>query len=105
MAFTIEYSSIEDDAPDGGLGEKLVKLDSPRVYGYSKEEREAVRSGKAGKGTHFKLYDDDGLCYYTGKYFGDPDSEEAFEPLDWASRDVGCTYIKYRQKDGTYEVL
>lgn len=105
MAFIITHSSIEDDAADGGLGEKLIQLAEPRVYGSSKEEREAVKAGKAGKGTHFKLYDDDGNCYYTGKYFGDPDSEEAFEPLNWAAYDSGCTYIKYRQKDGSYEVL
>jgi hypothetical protein len=104
MSFIIEYSSIEADAEDGGMGDKLVKLAEPRIYGYTKEERDAVKAGKAGKGTHFKLYDDDGNCYYTGKYFGDADSEEAFEPLEWGYG-AGCTHIKYRQQDGTYEVL
>ena len=101
MAFTITHSSIEGD----NMGEKLEKLESARVYGTSEEERESVRAGKAGKGTHFKLYDDDGILYYTGKFYGDADSEDAFQPLDWATHNAGCTDIKYRQVDGTYESL
>lgn len=102
MAFSITHSSIE--GPDG-IGEKLVKLPEPRVFGVSVGEREAVKAGEAGERTHFKLYDDDDNCYYTGYFYGDADSEDAFIPLDWAARDAGCTYIKYRQADGTYQVL
>lgn len=102
MAFTITHSSIE--GPDG-IGEKLVKLPEARVFGINKEERDSVRLGLAGERTHFKLYDDDDNCYYTGYYYGDPDDYDAFAPLDWASNDAGCTYIKYRQENGTYEVL
>lgn len=101
MAFTITHSSLEGD----NCGEKLEKLPEPRVYGTSQEERDAVKAGKAGKGTHFKLYDDDGILYYTGKFYGDADSEDAFQPLDWATYDSGCTYIKYRQPNGKYETL
>jgi hypothetical protein len=99
MPFIITHSSIEGD----GTGEKLEKLAEPQTrYCETDEERERLAKGE---GTHFKLYDDDDNCYFTGKYLGDPDSEEAFEPLDWASRYAGCTYIKYRQADGTYEIL
>lgn len=99
MAFIITHSSIEGD----GTGEKLEKLEAPitRVC-ENDSEREALLKGE---GTHFKLYDDDGILYYTGKFLGDADSEEAFEPLDWAGSYAGCTYIKYRQADGTYAVL
>ena len=91
MGFTITHSSIE--GPDD-MGEKLVKLETPRVYGTNQQERDNIRAGKAGKGTHFKLYDDDDNCYFTGYFYGDADSEDAFAPLDWATNDAGCTYIK-----------
>lgn len=105
MAFIITHSSIEEG--NEKFGEKLEKLAEPRIYSSEKaggtdEERKALLGGK---GTHFKLYDDDEQCYYTGKFLGDPDSEEAFEPLDWATYYAGCTDIKYRQKSGEYESL
>lgn len=105
MAFSITHSSLEDGNED--YAEKLEKLSEPRIYssvkpGGTEEERVALLSGE---GTHFKMYDDDGNCYYTGCYLGDPDSEEAFEPLDWATWNAGCTDIKYRQKSGKYESL
>ncbi|HEX9135391.1 MAG TPA: hypothetical protein VF905_00415 [Nitrospirota bacterium] len=102
MGFTITHSSIEGD---DAMGEKLEKLPEPRVFGTSPEERESIKADKAGKGTHFKLYDDDDNCYYTGYFFGDADSEDAFQPLEWATYDAGCTYIKYRQPNGKYETL
>ena len=55
----------------------------------------------------FKLYDDDGELYYSGLFYGDPSTEAAFAPLDWAMADSGCTSIKYKQKgkNGKWEVL
>lgn len=103
MGFTITHSSIEDNNPR--FGEKLEKLETPRVYGTSQQERDSIKAGTAGKGTHFKLYSDDDECYFTGYFFGDADSEDAFQPLDWATNDAGCTYIKYRQPNGSYETL
>lgn len=103
MGFTITHSSIEEG--NENFGEKLEKLPKARIYGTSPEERDRIKAGKGGQRTHFKLYDDDGNCYFTGYYYGDPDSEEAFQPLDWATYDAGCTYIKYRQPNGTYEIL
>ena len=39
----------------------------------------------------FKMYDDDGVLYYSGKLFGEYDG---FEPLDDFGRSVGCTEIR-----------
>lgn len=51
----------------------------------------------------FKLYDDDGELYYEG-IATNQDSESAFEPLDWAMANDGCTEIKYLNK-GKWETL
>lgn len=42
----------------------------------------------------FRLYDDDGVLYFEGAS-SDRDSERAFDPLDWAQQDSGCTEIRY----------
>ena len=42
----------------------------------------------------FKLYDDDGQLYFEG-LSTNQDCESAFQPLDWAMADAGCTDIKY----------
>lgn len=100
MAFIITHSSIEGD----GTGEtQPVKLAEPKIrYCETEEERERLLKGE---GQHFKLYDDDGNCYFTGKMLGGEESDDAFEPLDWASNYAGCTYMKYRQADGSYAIL
>ncbi|CAQ71596.1 hypothetical protein RALTA_B0985 [Cupriavidus taiwanensis LMG 19424] len=51
-----------------------------------------------------RLYDDDGELYYEG-LSSDRDSEIAFQPLDWATADSGCTYIEYLQDNGKWEQL
>lgn len=55
-------------------------------------------------GTAFRLYDDDGELYFSGRYFGDPNAQGAFAPLDWAAHDSGCTRIDYRRA-GKWETL
>ena len=52
----------------------------------------------------FKLYDDDGNLYYEGRS-DDRDSEDAFEPLDWAIDNSGCIWIEYLQDSGEWEQL
>lgn len=42
----------------------------------------------------FRLCDDDGDVYAYG-WSADNMSERAFDPLDWASSQWGCTYIEY----------
>jgi hypothetical protein len=48
----------------------------------------------------FRLLDDDGECYYEGmcKDLDGQPEEAAFEPLDWARRNDGCTSMQYRRK-------
>lgn len=52
----------------------------------------------------FRLYDDDGNLCNSG-VSSDRDSEEAFEPLDFAEGAYGCTRIDYLQDDGEWETL
>jgi len=51
----------------------------------------------AGKGKAFRLYDDDGEQYYSGRLIGDWQDEEAgFSPLDnFGIPNAGCTEIRY----------
>lgn len=51
----------------------------------------------------FRLLDDDGEVYFEG-WSNDNNSERAFEPLDWAMADSGCTEIQYFN-DGKWETL
>lgn len=52
----------------------------------------------------FRLFDDDGVLNYEGRS-DDRESTEAFEPLDWATDYAGCTWIEYKQEDGTWAQL
>lgn len=47
------------------------------------------------RGVPFRIYDDDGELYYTGRlYTDDPDSEDIFKPLDnFGEPNAGCTRI------------
>lgn len=47
----------------------------------------------------FQLLDDDGILYYEGKCgdLAEASEQKAFEPLDWAMADVGCTEMLYRK--------
>ena len=64
-------------------------------------------------GRTFRMRDDDGELYYTGRILvigdRDPlehDDVEGFEPLDDVGRpDSGCTSIEYRNAAGQWEVL
>ncbi len=50
----------------------------------------------AGKGEAFKMYDDDGEHYYSGRIVGDYDG---FEPLDdYGTPNAGATEIRYRAR-------
>lgn len=42
----------------------------------------------------FRLFDDDGELYLEG-LSTNQNAESAFEPLDWATANFGCTNIKY----------
>lgn len=60
---------------------------------------------REGKGTPFKMYDDDGELYYEGRYSG-PDDECLFGPLnDYGTPNAGCTEIHYKNSDGVFEQI
>lgn len=49
-----------------------------------------------GEGTAFRMRDDDGELYYSGRFLGDSESEEAFAPLDdFGTPNAGATTIEY----------
>lgn len=53
--------------------------------------------------TGFRMYDDDGILYYEGRMNQYCDG---FEPLnDFGTPNAGCTMIKIRKKDGSWELL
>jgi len=51
----------------------------------------------------FKLFDDDGILYYEGRA-SNQSNESAFDPLEWAMGDSGCTEIQYLN-NGRWETL
>ncbi|KRE33414.1 hypothetical protein [Paenibacillus sp. Soil724D2] len=56
--------------------------------------------------TKIKLYDDDNNLYYDGVTSDiDEDEDKAFAPLNWAERNAGCTYMKYKNEKGEWVVL
>lgn len=48
----------------------------------------------------FKMYDDDGILYFSGKIVGDFDGMEPL--LDFGMPDSGCTSIKINNKETFY---
>ncbi len=68
-------------------------------------EDQAVALHKRGEGARFKMYDDDGELYYSGRFLGDSESEDAFGPLDdFGTPNAGATTIKYL-RNGIWEIL
>mgnify|MGYP003623500088 CR=1 FL=1 len=56
----------------------------------------------------FRLLDDDGEVYYEGRMTAkrlNSSGELAFEPLDWAMGDAGCTELQYREGGGPWTTL
>ena len=97
----------EGDEEKGGNNMNAVGMVGPRDATLSSEEIQ-----KHPKRVHFKMFCDDGELVYEGfnvEYDGDADgyrAESGFEPLDhFGAPNFGCTYIKLRGKDGSYETL
>lgn len=85
--------------------------DEAGTYGPSTISDEQVAQLDRGEGLTFRMRDDDGELYYTGRIVGvgdDPASldEEAFSPLvDFGTPNAGAVTIEYRQASGQWEVL
>lgn len=64
-----------------------------------------VEKLNAGQGVKFQMKDGDGELYYTGRFIGDADSEDAFGPLeDYGTPNAGATSILY-ERDGKWVEL
>jgi hypothetical protein len=73
------------------------------VIGPSNASPEQIEELKAGAGETFKMYDDDGELYYTGRIIGD---YCGFEPLDdYGEPNAGATEIKYKNDKDEWETL
>ncbi len=73
------------------------------TVGPNKPDDELVVMCSSGFGTKFKMYDDDGVLYYSGVINGKWDG---FEPLDdFGTPSAGCTRIKYQNAVGVWVAL
>ncbi len=54
-----------------------------------------------------RLYDDDDVLYYSGWMTQElmDEGESAFEPLDWAMFEAGCTSMQYKEPGKGWETL
>lgn len=59
------------------------------------------------KGHPFKMYDDDGILYYSGYLIGDKTCDDGFIPLDcYGTPNAGAVSIHYiNDNTGNYEEL
>lgn len=83
--------------------------DEAGTTGPSDAPEDLLAQLEAGKGTTFKMYDDDGELYYTGRILHaveNPDADADFGPLwDFGTPNAGCTEIRYRDKIGAWVTL
>lgn len=58
---------------------------------------------RAGEGEDFRLFDDDGELYYSGRVIGEMADGD---PLtDFGAPSEGCTYMSMKDKDGKWEIV
>jgi hypothetical protein len=80
-----------------------ISEESP-LNGFSPYHPGEIRKGEA---VPFRLYDDDGELYFEGliaKSWIEGPGEFAFDPLDWAMPQYGCTEMRHK-KNGKWETL
>lgn len=106
----IDRDELFEDPNHPSFGDNEAGIIGPRDIS---EELEARL--KNGEGRQFKMYDDDGELYYTGRIvFNDSKlenenelglPEEAFSPVDdYGAPNAGAVWIKY-QFDGEWRTL
>ena len=88
----------------------VIDVDHLELDPNSTSSRSGYTRGDASRCTvPVKLYDDDGVLYFSGRIAPetlDADADTAFLMLDWAERDTGCTRMDYRDpKDGQWKTL
>lgn len=92
-AWTITKDYLNDPAdPDD--------VNAVGVSGPSEASDEALAQVLAGHGRLFRMYDDDGILYYTGRLFdttGDYDEDACYAPLgNYGMPAAGAVEIRYQ---------
>jgi hypothetical protein len=83
---------------DANPGEPGTYANAVGLMGPSDLAPAVEESLKAGAGAEFRMYDDDGVLYYEGRFLGDVDGEEAFGPLDdFGKPNAGAVRIDYKR--------
>lgn len=84
------------------LNEDLFEDSELGTSGPSNISQEMTELLSEGSGEKFKMFDDDGIWYYTGRIVGDYDG---FEPLyDFGMPNAGASNIEY-MVDGLWRTL
>ncbi len=98
-AWIIDIDHLPDLCSPEGTNYNAVGVRGPHDAGDN-----ALCTLADGFGEQFRIYDDDGELYYTGRIAGD---YEGFEPLDdFGGPNAGATDIKYlNKKTGKWELL
>lgn len=106
----MKWIITEDHTSTGGTPDTIVgkhRADrewiATRKAATPEVRAEMLDAFKAAMTDEFRLFDDDGELYYTGLCLDldDQDGDSAFQPLDWAMNDSGCTRMDYRKKGAT----
>jgi hypothetical protein len=84
---------------------RMFVITQDHLEGQSLEGPEITALKREGYTKYFRLYDDDGVLYFSGYAHVDLDGEDEFAPLDWGMYDSGCTEIRYRNAQGVLETL
>ncbi len=100
-AWIITKDLLADTSEPEGTNLNAVGVMGPGSITPEQEAQLLARKGRA-----FRMYDDDGEHYYSGRFIGDDDSEDAFGPLeDFGTPNAGCTRIDYGREGGKWVTL
>lgn len=84
-------------------------IDDTGTAGPSNITDEITNGLNKGAGIPFKIYDDDGELYYSGRIIvpkGEEDGEMMFRPLsDFGEPNAGATEIRYEDDKGEWKAL
>lgn len=114
MQWIITVDHLEARMTQHGIPSSVGKMRGPKelvaeLKTLAPEAKAArVEQFKATLNFEFRLYDDDGELYFTGLCLDldQQDGDSAFQPLDWATADSGCTRMDYRKKgDKAWTIL
>lgn len=101
-SWIIDTDTLADTTQPAGTCMNAVGVMGPQ--GIPAGDVKALKEN--GAGTAFRMYDDDDVLYYTGRFLGYPDTELAFSPLDdFGTPNAGCTRIDYMTAPGQFETL